>query len=244
MIASCWLPLSLCLVDPKDFQDPRWQESEVFQDQVQLADIVVLNWTDERDRDLIDRCRAWVESFNPPKQLIIETEYGVIAPVLLDQQFDTVRFPLFEQAHPIPKPVGLPVLNQVENEHGDQGEQKDDGPTPEPQPVESKRKPAPGQPTRFPNSGTGFEACGWVFHVDDIFDRDKLIDLLGMVRPVARLKGVFRCKRDWWQINRAKDATDFSTSTYRRDSRLEIILSDNALDWEEFQSQLLGCLIS
>ena len=74
----------ICLIDPKDFDDPRWQETEVFQDQVQLADIVALNWTDNRDRDLIDRCRDWVESFDPPKQLIFETNFGEIAPELLD----------------------------------------------------------------------------------------------------------------------------------------------------------------
>jgi len=73
----------ICLIDPKDFEDVRWGETAVLQDQVQLADIVVLNWTDSRDRELIDRCRAWVESFRPPKQLVVETCEQCVLSVLL-----------------------------------------------------------------------------------------------------------------------------------------------------------------
>ena len=47
--------------------------------------------------------------------------------------------------------------------------------------------------------------------VDDIFDRDKLMDFLGELKPIVRLKGVFRCRGNWWAINRAKEATDLST---------------------------------
>ena len=226
----------VCLIDPKDFDDPRWQESEVFKDQVQLADIVVLNWTDSRDRKLIDRCREWVESFNPPKQLIVETEFGVIDPGLLDMKLGTIRFPLFSEAHPLPKKDAgaLSVVGKrIENSDG-VATQTDEDPEP--------LKPAPGRPLRFQNNSVGYEACGWIFHVDDVFDRNQLLDFLGGVRPIIRLKGVFRCKGDWWMINRAKDSTDFATSTYRRGSRLEIILDSKSKDWGGFENDLLGCL--
>ncbi len=214
----------ICLVDPKDLDDPRWHESEVFQDQVQLADIVVLNWTDQRDRALIDRCRAWVEGFTPPKQLIVESSFGVIDSALLDMTFDTVRSPLFTDAHPTPqKDLGnLPVA---------------DPPVAEP----IDRKPTPGNPLRFRDDGTGYNACGWIFHIDDIFDRNKLLDLLGGTQPVVRLKGIFRCHGEWWTINRAKNATNYAASTYRRDSRLEVILDGPAFDWDDFENRLLQC---
>lgn len=224
----------ICLIDPKDFDDPKWQDSDIFQDQVQLADIVVINWTDSRAREQVERCRQWVENFNPPKQLILETNFGQVDAELLDQKFSEVRFPLFADAHPTPteKTSGLTVL----------------GDTHEPNPtlVHSKSTPdsapEPGKPTRFPNQGPGYQACGWIFHVDDIFERNKLMDFLGDVQPIVRLKGVFHCRSDWWAINRAKDATDVSTSTYRRDSRLEIILSGESLDWEEIEQRILSCL--
>jgi len=224
----------ICLVDPKDLEDPRWQESEVFQDQVQLADIVVINWTDSRTRDQVDRCRQWVESFDPPKQLIVETNFGEIDSELLDRTFNTVRFPLFAQAHPTPDPerAELPVLGEANDAAAEQLRQQE----------AADDKPTPGNPIRYPNQGPGYEACGWIFHVADVFDRKQLMTFLGDVEPVARLKGVFRCQGDWWAINRAKDATDTSTSTYRRDSRLEIILDGDSLDWDTLEHGLLGCL--
>ncbi|QEG22643.1 CobW family GTP-binding protein [Mariniblastus fucicola] len=230
----------ICLIDPKDWEDPRWRETAVFQDQVQLADIVVLNWSDIRERTLIDQCRDWVESFRPSKQLIVESSFGAIDTDLLDRKFDINRFPLFADAHPLPSTLStaLPLVPQssessTHHEYGPE-KQTEDG--------EVHRQPTPRNPLRFQNAGKGYDACGWIFHVDDIFDRDKLLDLLGYVRPIVRLKGVFRCQNDWWTINRAKDATGYFESAYRRDSRLEIILDRKTSGWTEFESELLQCL--
>ena len=227
----------ICLMDPTDIDHPERQMLEVFQDQVQLADIVVINWTDLRDRKLIDRCRAWVESFEPPKQLIVETSFGAIDPELLDENFKTVRLPLFSGAHPLPEPKTneLNVLSELPIKDDSAEHFKADFPL---------EKPEPGQPVCFQNNGPDFQAWGWIFHVDGVFDRKKLIAFLSELSSIARLKGVFRCEGDWWKINRAKDATDFSKSTYRRDSRLEIILDGDPWDWGAFEVKLLQCMVA
>lgn len=234
----------ICLIDPKDLDDPRWQESEVFQDQVQLADIVVLNWTDSRDRELIDRCRAWVESFTPPKQLIVESSFGVIDPKLLDMKFDTVRSPLFADAHPAPQKEQerLPLLSSPNGSTEASGLPTVDTPAKQSSADHDRPQPTSRNPLRFQDTTTGYQGCGWIFHVDDIFDRNKLLDFLGRVQHVVRLKGIFRCDGDWWVINRAKNATDYFASTYRRDSRLEIIIDGEALQWDSFEAGLLQCL--
>ena len=229
----------ICLVDPQDFEDTRWRETAVFQDQIQLADIVVLNWADNRDRQLIDSCREWVESFRPPKQLIVETSFGEIDAKLLDMEFDVIRFPLFADAHSLPEQdqPELPVLSlaALTGRECDSGEQAGAGPS-------IGRQPTPRQPLRFQNDDASYDACGWIFHVEDVFDRDKLLDLLGYVHPIVRLKGVFRCEDDWWMINRAKDGTSYAPSAYRRDSRLEIILDRRTPGWPEFEGKLLRCI--
>ncbi|WP_237228621.1 CobW family GTP-binding protein [Rubinisphaera sp. JC750] len=231
----------ICLVDPKDAEDHRWRQSAVFQDQLQLADIVVLNWTDNRDRDLIDRCRTWVESFRPPKQLILETSFGEIDSALLDRQFALDRFPLFADAHPAPghSHTQLQELNLVPQSDQSIADRA------EPQKADqlAQRSPTPGRPLRFQNNEPNFDACGWIFHVDDIFDRDELLDLLGYVHPIVRLKGVFRCEDDWWTINRAKEGTSYAPSAYRRDSRLEIIIDNKTSGWKEFEAKLVDCLV-
>ncbi|MEE2639757.1 MAG: GTP-binding protein [Planctomycetota bacterium] len=231
----------ICLIDPQDFGDPRWRETEIFYDQVQLADIVVLNWTDCRDRELIDRCREWVETFRPPKQLIVETSFGQIDPSLLDMKFDRDRFPLFSDAHPLPEkkiaPLELVTLESRE-ESPPQDEPIAEEPADSVQP-----QPEPGKPLRFNNRDDSHDACGWIFHPDDQFERDKLLDLLGYLTPIVRLKGIFHCEGDWWLINRAKDGTSFQPSAYRRDSRLEIILDRKTSGWEELERKLLDCLV-
>ncbi|MEM9411935.1 MAG: GTP-binding protein [Planctomycetota bacterium] len=229
---------TICLIDPKDFEDSRWRETAVFQDQIQLADIVVLNWTDDRERDLVDRCREWIEEFRPPKQLVVETSFGEIDAKLLDLEFKTVRFPMFADAHPLPnqEPVELSLVgSSIETKTGEVDQLGTASESESP-------KALPGKPLRFQNNDSSYDACGWVFHVDDIFKRDELLDLLGHVHPIVRLKGVFRCDGNWWTINRAKEQTSYATSTYRRDSRLEIILDQKTSGWDEFESKLLECL--
>lgn len=254
----------ICLIDPKDFEDTRWRETAVFQDQVQLADIVVLNWTDKRDPKLVEQCREWVESFRPPKSLIVEASFGEFDPSLLDRQFETVRFPMFVDAHPSPHqehehdheplleldPVresgrGSADPNELvraESVKQDSANQTSGSPETDAS-VAAAPTPVPGQPLRFQNDDeAGYDACGWIFHVDDTFDRDQLLDLLGYVHPIVRLKGVFRCTDDWWTINRAKDGTSYAPSAYRRDSRLEVILDRKTSGWKEFEKKLVQCL--
>ncbi|MEM7783327.1 MAG: GTP-binding protein, partial [Planctomycetota bacterium] len=223
----------ICLVDPKDFDDPRWKSNNVFQDQIQLADIVILNWIDQRDKDLIAKCRSWVEKFSPPKQMILETSFGEIGSDLLDKKFTASRLPLFEDAHPLPH-------SETESNHKTVPAEVDSDP--------SDQGPDdlvlfPDRPIQVPNQGSGYEACGWLFHADDLFDRDRLLDLLGSVRQVIRIKGVFHCANDWWSINRAKESTQCSRTTYRRDSRVEVIIDQKNYDWTTFESELMKCLI-
>ena len=220
----------ICLVDPKDFENPRWQNNEVFQDQIQLADIVVLNWSDCRDVDQIKRCRDWIDSFDPPKQMVVETSFGEFSPELLDMKFDSVRMPLFENAHP--KPV---TLDGHSSSDSHDHVHLDDS---------SMSQPTLGEPLRFQETSSDCKAFGWVFHLDEVFDRERVVDLLGRVDPIMRLKGIFRCQGDWWLVNRAKDGIQFKTSTYRRDSRLEILADHEAINWDDFEKSLLACILA
>lgn len=229
----------ICLIDPKDFDDAQRRDTIAFQDQLQLAEIVLLNWTDHRDRALIDRCRDWLEGLRPPKQLILETSFGAMDLDLLDLEFEPAESPLSILASPPPekKQALMPILAVAPNT-GSQLQNSDAQAE-----AETPSVPAPRRPVRIQNEDAEYQACGWIFDPNDVFDRDKLIDLLVEVHPIARLKGVFRCEDDWWSINRAKDETTYLASTYRRDSRLEIILDSTSRNWAELESELLRCLV-
>ena len=59
-----------------------------------------------------------------------------------------------------------------------------------------------GPLTRGRSPEGGRPACGWVFSPDDVFDRDRLLALLGGP-GVSRAKGVFRLAHEWVAVNRA-----------------------------------------
>lgn len=220
---------TICLIDPSDFENERKRETAVFHDQIQVADIVIINWTDKRDRSLIDRCRHWIETFAPPKLLILESSFGEIDPLCLDVDASTLRSATFPEAHSKLATIlgDVPMLDVVNT--------SDESSI-------SASHAKPGVPLRLANNDKEHHACGWVFHVDDVFKRERLFELLESIHPIARLKGIFRCQDGWWSINRAKDTTSCAPSAYRRDSRLEIILDQPSNSWPDLESRILECL--
>jgi G3E family GTPase len=85
-------------------------------------------------------------------------------------------------------------------------------------------------------------AKGWIFSPDEIFDDDRLLALLGSHPGITRAKGVFRVVDDWIAINRVGKDLTVSPTAYRRDSRVEVFA--DAIDWDEFERELLGCRLS
>jgi hypothetical protein len=83
--------------------------------------------------------------------------------------------------------------------------------------------------------------CGWLFDAGDVFDEGKLLALLGGVKGVTRLKGVFHLPDEWAAVNRAGTAVSVAPTAYRRDSRVEVFSDE--LDWAAFERMLLDCRI-
>lgn len=235
------LRATVCLVDPKDYDNPRVVNRAVFQDQIQMADVVVLNWLDKRPAELVNRCRQWIDEFDPPKLLVAETQWGRLDPDWLDLDATLIRQPRYDAdvVHPIASdspPLAFAPSSAAPAAPLDQAAMVPAATT-----IRLNLGPERGRPVRLPNQGQGQWACGWIFAADEQFDRDEVFDLLGDLRHIARLKGVFHCTDDWWQINRAGDDSSFAPSAYRRDSRLEIIVQDEPRDWERIEQQLLAC---
>ncbi len=219
------LRATICLVDPKDFENPRVTNNEGFQDQIQMSDVVAINWTDKRDPAQVERCRNWIAHFDPPKLLVAETQFGKLRPEWLDLDGILVRRPRFADSHPI----------QHHDHHSE---------TSETTLVSLTQSATLGRPLRLENEGNGQRACGWIFSAADVFDRDAILDSLGSLRAVQRVKGVFHCADDWWFINRSGADTSIRPAAYRRDSRVEVITDDSELSWEELEAALLGCLMA
>src|SRR5262249_10537471 len=79
---------TVCLVDPRDVTIPYCVASPVFQDQIHMADVVVVNKADLVDAATIDKATAWLRGLFPPKLLVASTQGGRLDPAWLDLASD------------------------------------------------------------------------------------------------------------------------------------------------------------
>ncbi|VTT99200.1 Cobalamin synthesis protein, P47K OS=Rhodopirellula baltica SWK14 GN=RBSWK_03034 PE=4 SV=1: cobW: CobW_C [Gemmataceae bacterium] len=211
---------TLGIVDPADFAKPEMRENPIFVDQVQLADVVVMNKLDTATPELVSDFQRWAEGLFPPKLLIAGTTHGRLDPAWLDLSANDERLPLFPEAH-------------AHHHHHDAS----------PPIAMGGLTAKKGAPVRYPSPpGVKPACCGWVFDAADVFDENRLLSLLAGTKGVSRLKGVFHLPDEWEAVNRSGTAVSVAPTAYRRDSRLEVF--SDALDWAAFERELVGCLLA
>ncbi len=75
---------TLGLVDPADFVQPTMRDNPVFVEQIQLADVLILNKLDTATPEQVQEFQTWANGLYPPKLLIAGTSYGQLDPAWLD----------------------------------------------------------------------------------------------------------------------------------------------------------------
>jgi G3E family GTPase len=220
------------IVDPADFAKPEMRENPVFVDQIQMADVLVMNKLDTAPPELVREFQKWADGLFPPKLLVAGTTHGRLDPAWLDLSANDERLPLFPQqpTPPAPLPSG-------------RGEKYLRTPLALGASATASRANSPLPSGRGAGGvGSPSMACGWVFNAADVFDEAKLLALFANNKAITRLKGVFRLPDEWVAVNRAGTAVSVSPTAYRRDSRLEVFA--DGIDWDDFGRQLLACRLS
>lgn len=213
------LRATICLLDSRSLEQPEIVANEVFQDQINLADVVAINKCDLAEEAQVDQAELLLNGIFPPKQRVIRCQQGNIPLDVLDLVRSGQLKAQFPEAHP---------RHDHDHDHQSHGHATED-----------KSHPTPGIPVRKLGEGNGMVSCGWVFHRDDSFDYDALYSYLNSLEQVQRVKGAFRIGYAWIFYNRVLDEHSVSKLAYRRDSRLEII-STQHLNWDEIEQQLLS----
>ncbi len=108
-----------------------------------------------------------------------------------------------------------------------------DEPVPDPHDHEHDHAPA------RPDSTQGYHSRSWVFPPDAVFLWDGLTALLSRPPVVVRFKGVFRTDLGWYRLDLAGGVVHPAATSYRRDSRADVIVLDSA-ELEEFEARLLA----
>jgi G3E family GTPase len=228
---------TICLIDPRDFARPPMRQSAVFEDQIQLADVLVLNKLDLAPPELVQEFTDWAQRLDPPKQLIVATERGRLDPAWLDVDRLPVRRPLHPDAHA--------ASAHAVTDHADHADHAGHADTDDHAAAHAHAPrvwptPRPGEPACCPSPAG--DACGWLFTPTDQFDETRLLRLL--TDPgIDRLKGIFHTTDgEWLAVNRTGATMDVRPTTYRRDSRLEVFARWQSADWQRFDQQLRACL--
>src|SRR5262249_6336549 len=94
------LRATVCLADSADYGDSRVTNADVFQDQLHMADVVVINKADRTSPQKLESFLTFVNGLFPPKSLIVTTSHGRFDLELLDTDLSPERVPLFLNAHP------------------------------------------------------------------------------------------------------------------------------------------------
>uniref|UniRef100_A0A7S3QLN2 CobW/HypB/UreG nucleotide-binding domain-containing protein n=1 Tax=Dunaliella tertiolecta TaxID=3047 RepID=A0A7S3QLN2_DUNTE len=217
------------------------EENTSFFDQVNIADVIVGNKTDLVSPEAITDFHAWGGELWPPKAQVHSTTGGKLpgGSHLLNLRRDPVFQPLFAAAHSARRKQQHQALVQGQSAgfSSSPDQQKvlrsntmdEDSNVPALQPQEPLLLVAEASPEHV--------AAGWIFHPDDVFDLQGLLQLLNAIassKHVQRIKGVFRVQsagatKSKWVVLKQHQGAEGDTSLvfdaicYRKESRVELI---------------------
>ncbi|WP_458525831.1 CobW family GTP-binding protein [Onishia taeanensis] len=223
----------ITLLDPRRLDDPRARDHETFRDQLAMADGVALTMTDLASDRQCQAAQAYLADLWPAKRWVEAAPHGQL---------------------PVSRLLGDPGRGEAPSGDGLVGDA--DAPSRSvPRAVDHDRQavmletfvyrePAPGAPVREEGASLGYRSLGWRFHASEVFSLDELAQLLASLPATLRIKAVVRTDTGWKTYNRASGRVTLTAASWRRDSRLELIMESGAQGLPEaapFESRLLAC---
>ncbi len=213
-----WIDLraTLCLLDARQLDDERVQNSDTFRDQLAAADIVIANKQDRADAHSRQMLSQWWQEHGATRRLVESTQGNIDITLLDVPRIHQRAIPTSDaHVHHHPAKSGLGALSL----------------------------PAHQRWRRSLNQGQGYAACGWVFDADTLFDTVGVLEWARLA-PVDRVKGIFRIQEGLVRINRqGQDLNIETVPTAPPDSRVELISAQEA-DWNALQTSLLKLRIA
>ncbi|MBA2777508.1 CobW family GTP-binding protein [Billgrantia kenyensis] len=216
------------LLDPARLDDSRCREHETFNDQLAMADAVALTKVDLVTPEQMASAQRHVDSLWPPKKWVANAAQGNLPLSLLLEA--GCHHEKEEQES------WLSANHEALRGGGQQALLLEDF---------TAAIPSPGQPVQQAARALGYHTLGWRWSPVDVFDLDRLTQVLSELPRELRVKGVLHTNHGWKLYNRGDGLASITNSAWRRDSRLELIGPVEHLPTpEELLESLHGCCLA
>jgi G3E family GTPase len=228
------LKASICLLDPRQLKNPKYQQHETFNDQCLLADVLVANKTDLSSAVDEKNFYQFAQKMVPKKSQLGWVENGQIDLAWLDIESDQSRQSI--TAHKLHS-------HNHSHEHSHQhSHQHSDNNSDTSEHLMEPVKLEDGQThCAFENQGMGYFSIGWLLAEDQVFDHQALSQWL-MTLDVERVKGLLITDEGTRVMNLRDQVFSEMPTRSLLQSRIEIIHSDS-LDKQTLEQALLACLV-
>ena len=225
----------ITLLDPRALDDTRTREHGTFQDQLTLAGGGVLSKRDLASDQQLAAAHEFLAGMWPRKRWIGElgradgesqspqARMAGQKVALIDWLLSAERAPQRQgggqvsAAREDQPEISMPAAHRAARDRARLAAQASD------EPSASGVMPLPGAPVIEQAEGLEHASLGWRIAASEVFDLDQLTQWLDGLPREWRIKGIFHTQDGWRSYNRANGRAELAPSSWREDSRLELI---------------------
>ncbi len=202
---------TLALVDARKIADERYTSHATFNEQLEIADLIVASKSDLYDSNDFSNLQSYLEQKGwLENRQLTKVVNGQLPNKWLDKPA---------------KPWPISKRQLLSQSTGEVSE-------------EDHREFPPEGFVRLSNQGSGFNSHGWIFNPDVLFDEQAITQLLNST-DVERIKALLRTEKGAFAYNFAGDKTERVALKSLDDSRIEVIAA-GPFPAAEFEIQLLA----
>ncbi|WP_405278580.1 CobW family GTP-binding protein [Cobetia sp. Ld8] len=243
----------ITLLDPRALDDTRTREHGTFQDQLTLAGGVVLSKRDLASEQQLAAAHEFLAGMWPRKRWVGElgraegesqsTQARMAGQevALIDWLLSAERTPQRQggghvSAARVDQPeISMPAAHRAARDRARLAQASEE-------PSASGAMPLPGAPVIEQAEGLEHASLGWRIAASEVFDLDQLTQWLDGLPREWRIKGVFHTQDGWRSYNRANGRAELAPSSWREDSRLELIAPLDGQEQKQEQEGMVAAL--